>query len=175
MKVKCHCFMWRVLKNLWFKAHVVAENMNWTLLRESLLNMLLVCLPEIFKFLIFNFMVHGHATLFKAYYIPFDFSLGVFLQGSRKIIYKVLMKDCLSIMCNMSQSTVFSEETSYNENSLGELLHEGNSAITLALPEVKKSTCTVLKKFFLMVNSLAICLWVYTRNDLFLITTLCIL
>ncbi|KAK6149973.1 hypothetical protein DH2020_017498 [Rehmannia glutinosa] len=91
------------------------ENMNWTLLRESLLNMLL---------------------------------------GSRKIMYKGLMKDCLSIMCNMSQSTAFSEETSYHENSSGELLHEINSAIALALPDVKKSMCTVLKKLFLMIMEL---------------------
>ncbi|KAK6124229.1 hypothetical protein DH2020_042065 [Rehmannia glutinosa] len=91
------------------------ENMNWTLLRESLLNMLL---------------------------------------GSRKIMYKGLMKDCLSIMCNMSQSTAFSEETSYHENSSGELLHEMNSAIALALPDVKKSMCTVLKKLFLMIMEL---------------------
>ncbi|KAI3456197.1 hypothetical protein Pfo_012860 [Paulownia fortunei] len=91
------------------------ENMNWTLLRESLLNMLL---------------------------------------GSRKIMYKGLMKDCLSIMCNMFQSTVFSEESSYHENSSGELPHEINSAMALALPDVKKSTCTILKKLFLMIMEL---------------------
>ncbi|KAK6124369.1 hypothetical protein DH2020_041862 [Rehmannia glutinosa] len=112
---KVFLFSCDVLLEPSFKAHVVAENMNWTLLRESLLNMLL---------------------------------------GSRKIMYKGLMKDCLSIMCNMSQSTAFSEETSYHENSSGELLHEMSSAIALALPDVKKSMCTVLKKLFLMIMEL---------------------
>ncbi|KAL6546549.1 isoform X1 [Orobanche minor] len=91
------------------------ESMNWTLLRESLLHMLL---------------------------------------GSRKIMYKGLVKDCLSLICNMSQSTAFSEETSNHENSSAELLREINSAIVLALPDVKKSTCTVLKNFLLMILEL---------------------
>ncbi|KAL6561584.1 isoform X1 [Orobanche minor] len=64
------------------------ESMNWTLLRESLLHLLL---------------------------------------GSRKIMYKGLVKDCLSLISNMSQSTAFSEETSNHENSSAELLREINS------------------------------------------------
>ncbi|KAG8385484.1 hypothetical protein BUALT_Bualt03G0050100 [Buddleja alternifolia] len=91
------------------------ESMNWTLLRESLLNMLL---------------------------------------GSRKILYKGLIKDCLFIMCHLSQSIVFSGETSYPENSSGELSDETSSALALALPEVKKSTCTVLKKLLSMIMEL---------------------
>ncbi|XP_057764334.1 negative regulator of systemic acquired resistance SNI1 isoform X2 [Salvia miltiorrhiza] len=91
------------------------ENMDWTILRESLLSMLL---------------------------------------GSRKIIYKGLIKDSLSIMCNMSQSTVSSEENSYNDKPQGEVLHEVDRAMALALPEVEKSTCTVLKNFFIMIMEL---------------------
>ncbi|KAL6567371.1 isoform X1 [Orobanche gracilis] len=93
----------------------ISQSMNWTLLREALLHMLL---------------------------------------GSRKIMYKGLVKDCLSLMCNMSQSTTFSEETSNHESSSAELLHEINSAIVLVLPDVKKSICTVLKKFLLMIMEL---------------------
>lgn len=88
----------------------------------------------------------------KAWYLS-DLSLGVFLQGSRKIIYKGLLKDCLSIMCNMSQSTLHSEGTGCSEKSSEDQLPDVNSAVALALPEVKKSTCTFLKKLFVMVNS----------------------
>ncbi|KAL0353022.1 UNVERIFIED_CONTAM: Negative regulator of systemic acquired resistance SNI1 [Sesamum angustifolium] len=94
---------------------VYQENMNWTILRESLLNMLL---------------------------------------GSRKIVYKGLVKDCLSLMCDLSQLTVFSEETSYHKNSSGEQHHEIDSAMALALPEVKKCTCTVLKTLLVMIMEL---------------------
>ncbi|KAL3617063.1 isoform X1 [Castilleja foliolosa] len=73
------------------------------------------------------------------------------LLGSRKIMYKGLMKDCLSIMCNISQST---EETSDHENSSAELVHKNNSAIALALPDVKKSTRTAVKRFLLMIMEL---------------------
>ncbi|KAL0442698.1 UNVERIFIED_CONTAM: Negative regulator of systemic acquired resistance SNI1 [Sesamum latifolium] len=89
--------------------------MNWTILRESLLNMLL---------------------------------------GSRKIVYKGLVKDCLSLMCDLSQFTVFSEETSYHKNSSGEQHHEIDYAMALALPEVKKCTCTVLKTLLVMIMEL---------------------
>ncbi|KAH6792971.1 hypothetical protein C2S52_003448 [Perilla frutescens var. hirtella] len=91
------------------------ETMNWAILRESLLNMLL---------------------------------------GSRKITYKGLIKDSLSIMCNMSQSNVSSEENSCNDKPQGELLHELDRTMALALPEVEKSTCNVLKKLFLMIMDL---------------------
>lgn len=62
------------------------------------------------------------------------------------------MKDALSIMCNMSQSTVSSQENSYNDIPQGELLHGVDRAIELTLPDVEKSTCTILKKLFTMVN-----------------------
>ncbi|KAL2244402.1 UNVERIFIED_CONTAM: Negative regulator of systemic acquired resistance SNI1 [Sesamum indicum] len=91
------------------------ENMNWIILRESLLNMLL---------------------------------------GSRKIVYKGLVKDCLSLMCDLSQLTVFSEETGYLKNSSGKQHHEIDYAMALALPEVKKCTCTVLKTLLVMIMEL---------------------
>ncbi|GER31767.1 suppressor of npr1-1 [Striga asiatica] len=105
------------------RIHNYHESMNWNVLRESLLSMLLVCIPE-------------------------------FLLGSRKVTYKGLTKDCLLIMCNMSQSPEFSEKTSSHESSSGELLRETNRAVALALPDVKKSTCTVLKKLFVMIMEL---------------------
>ncbi|CAA0823637.1 negative regulator of systemic acquired resistance (SNI1 [Striga hermonthica] len=97
------------------RIHNYHESMNWNVLRESLLSLLL---------------------------------------GSRKVMYKGLTKDCLLIMCNMFQSPEFSEETSAHESSTGELLHETNRAVALALPDAKKSTCTVLKKLFVMIMEL---------------------
>lgn len=38
------------LNETMLNSHVLAENMDWTILRESLLSMLLVCLPGIPKF-----------------------------------------------------------------------------------------------------------------------------
>lgn len=94
-------------------------------------------------------MLYGYATRVK---LVLSLTLGVLLQGSRKIMYKGLIKDSLSIMCNMSQCTVSSEENVYSDKPQGEVLHEVDRAMALSLPEVEKFTCTVLKKFFIMVN-----------------------
>ncbi|KAL2475275.1 negative regulator of systemic acquired resistance (SNI1) [Abeliophyllum distichum] len=92
------------------------ENKDWTVLRKSLLNMLL---------------------------------------GSRKIIYKSLIEDCLCIMCDISNDqTELSSEMSHNTRHSGDLLQEIDTAVVLALPEVEKSTCTVLKKLVLMIMEL---------------------
>lgn len=99
----------------------------------------------------------GYAIPLKGF-VCLDFSFGFFSQGSRKIVYKGLVKDCLSLMCDLSQLTVFSEETGYLKNSSGKQHHEIDYAMALALPEVKKCTCTVLKTLLVMVNSLAILL-----------------
>ncbi|KAG6393732.1 hypothetical protein SASPL_144300 [Salvia splendens] len=96
-------------------SYVLAENLDWTILRESLLSMLL---------------------------------------GSRKIPYKGLIKSSLSALYNLSQSTVSSEEDSCSDKTQREELHEVDRAIALALPEVEKSTCNVLKKFFIMIMEL---------------------
>ncbi|CAA2982027.1 negative regulator of systemic acquired resistance SNI1 isoform X1 [Olea europaea subsp. europaea] len=92
------------------------ENMNWTLLRESLLNMLL---------------------------------------GSRKIIYKSFIQDCLCILCDLTfDQTELSSEMSHNSRHSGDLSDGIDTALVLALPEVEKSTCSVLKKLVLMIMEL---------------------
>ncbi|XP_073142291.1 negative regulator of systemic acquired resistance SNI1 isoform X3 [Henckelia pumila] len=96
------------------------EELNWTFLRESLVNMLL---------------------------------------GSRKILYKSLIKDCLSLMHVLSQEAMSFEDLSYHESSSIESSAEISTAVTLALPEVKKSTCAALKKFLLMVMELDSSRW----------------
>ncbi|KAL0363427.1 UNVERIFIED_CONTAM: Negative regulator of systemic acquired resistance SNI1 [Sesamum calycinum] len=80
--------------------------------------------------------LEGVTTKHASGFVCLDFSLGFFLQGSRKIVYKGLVKDCLSLMCDLSQLTVFSEETSYHKNSSGEQHHEIDYAMALALPEI---------------------------------------
>ncbi|XP_042030838.1 negative regulator of systemic acquired resistance SNI1-like isoform X2 [Salvia splendens] len=101
--------------DFWPRNSTYRENLDWTILRESLLSMLL---------------------------------------GSRKIIYKGLIKSSLSVLYNLSQSTVSSEEDSCSDKTQGEELHEVDRAIALALPELEKSTCNVLKKFFIMIMEL---------------------
>ncbi|XP_059663829.1 negative regulator of systemic acquired resistance SNI1 [Cornus florida] len=82
---------------------VFKETMNWILLRESLLNILL---------------------------------------GSRKISYKGLIKDCLSIMCEMCHICS------------SDLLKNCDTAIGIALPEVEKGTCNAVQKLLLMIMEL---------------------
>nr|GLL45832.1 uncharacterized protein LOC109171257 isoform X1 [Ipomoea trifida] len=91
------------------RIHSYKENMNWNLIRESLLNMLL---------------------------------------GSRKIIYKSLIKDCLSSMCYMYH------EMSQTENLSMELSANCNTAVVMALPEVKSCACVSLKKLLLLIIEL---------------------
>lgn len=104
---------------------------------------------------------------------PFDLTLGVLLQGSRKITYKGLIKDSMSIMCNTFQSAVSSEENSYCDKPQGEGLHEVDRDMAFALPEIEKSTRTVLKNFFATVSSFGVCFLGYTIKDIFLGNFVC--
>ncbi|KAF5944348.1 hypothetical protein HYC85_018425 [Camellia sinensis] len=92
---------------------ICKDIMNWNLLRESLLNMLL---------------------------------------GSRRISYKGLIKDCVSIMCEMSHvHTEISHDIRLPENSAVEQLEDCDAAVAISFPEVKKCTCIALQKLLLMV------------------------
>ncbi|KAI8000485.1 Negative regulator of systemic acquired resistance SNI1 [Camellia lanceoleosa] len=92
---------------------ICKDIMNWNLLRESLLNMLL---------------------------------------GSRRISYKGLIKDCVSIMCEMSHvHTEISHDIRLPENSAAEQLKDCDAAVAISFPEVKKCTCIALQKLLLMV------------------------
>ncbi|KAM7500737.1 hypothetical protein LguiA_025151 [Lonicera macranthoides] len=84
------------------------EQMNWALLRESLLSILL---------------------------------------GSRRILYKGFIRDCLYIMSEMSHSrSERSDGVRYQENC--------KNAISMALPEVEKCTCIAIQKFLSMIMEL---------------------
>ncbi|CAL5412298.1 unnamed protein product [Camellia sinensis] len=95
---------------------ICKDIMNWNLLRESLLNMLL---------------------------------------GSRRISYKGLIKDCVSIMCEMSHvHTEISHDIRLPENSAVEQLKDCDAAVAISFPEVKKCTCIALQKLLLMAMEL---------------------
>lgn len=94
----------------------IEGTVNWTILRKSLLNMLL---------------------------------------GSRKINYKSLVKDCLSIICNPYQiSAAFSDDLTRLDDSVGQLDNDRDNAVTIALLEVVKNTCNAMQKFLTMVMEL---------------------
>ncbi|XP_059291120.1 negative regulator of systemic acquired resistance SNI1 [Lycium ferocissimum] len=97
------------------------EKMSWTLLRDSLLNMLL---------------------------------------GSRKLIYKGLVKDCLSVICDVRSDLSDQSESTSDVDSLAphsnEMSYNCTAAFVLALPELKQSTCIYLKKLLRMMMELDI-------------------
>lgn len=88
--------------------------------------------------------------------MPLLICLPLIVQGSRKIIYKSLVKDCLSVICD-----VFSDLSDKSESSdvdsveppSNEISYKCVAAFALALPELKRSTCIYLKKLLRMVNS----------------------
>ncbi|CAK7350483.1 unnamed protein product [Dovyalis caffra] len=95
---------------------VYEETMNWTHLRESLLNMLL---------------------------------------STRRINYKGLMKDCLSIMCGLFEvSARISEDLESPDNSAAKLSHNGNTAAAFALLEFGNNACIALQKLLKIIMEL---------------------
>lgn len=92
------------------------ETMNWTLLRESLINMLL---------------------------------------GSRKISYKGLIKDRLSLnsrLCHVYAG--FSHDPSCEENSAGKQHEKCDTAVAIAFLEVKNCTCISVQKLLVLIMEL---------------------
>lgn len=56
-------------------------------------------------------------------------------------------------MCDLTfDQTELSSEMSHNSRQSGDLSEGIDTALVLALPEVEKSTCSVLKKLVLMVS-----------------------
>ncbi|BBH00945.1 negative regulator of systemic acquired resistance [Prunus dulcis] len=95
---------------------VYEDTMNWVVLRESLLNMLLV---------------------------------------SRKVNYKSLMKDCLTIMCKLYLNcTGFTDDLICSENSVAQPAENFDTAAAISLLEVGKHTCIAMQKFLIMIMEL---------------------
>ncbi|KAK2972881.1 hypothetical protein RJ640_029998 [Escallonia rubra] len=81
-------------------------------------------------------------------------SLPNMLLGSRKIIYKGLIKDCLSVMCEISQFHTESSDDMKGPEKASCVLNGYGSAVAIALPEVEKCTCTAIQKLLLMIMDL---------------------
>ncbi|KAK6264662.1 hypothetical protein SCA6_020096 [Theobroma cacao] len=98
------------------RINMYKETMNWNLLRECLLNMLL---------------------------------------GSRRVNYKVLMKDCLSTICGLCQDHAgIVDESEHSETSMGKSYENHNTDVAIALLEVQKTTCLAMQKLLTMIMEL---------------------
>uniref|UniRef100_A0A5B7AXL5 Negative regulator of systemic acquired resistance SNI1 n=1 Tax=Davidia involucrata TaxID=16924 RepID=A0A5B7AXL5_DAVIN len=77
------------------------------------------------------------------------------LLVSRRISYKGLVKDCLSVLCEICHvHNGFSHETRYPENSSEGLLKSCDAALAIALPEVEKCTCIAVQKLLMITMEL---------------------
>ncbi|KAB1221997.1 hypothetical protein CJ030_MR2G018489 [Morella rubra] len=98
------------------RSDVYEETLNWTLLRESSLHMLL---------------------------------------GSRKLNYKALVRDCLSIMCGLCQiQSALSNDQIYSENYVAKQFDNHDTAMAIALPEIGKNTCIAMQKLLTLIMEL---------------------
>ena len=75
-------------------------------------------------------------------------------QGSRKLNYKGLVRDCLAIMCGLSQiQSTFSNNKIYPENSVAKPPDNCDTVVAIALPEIGKKTCIAMQKLLILVCS----------------------
>ena len=75
------------------------------------------------------------------------------MQSARRINYKGLMKDCLSIMCGLFDvSAGISEDLESPDNAASKLSHNGNAASALALFELGNNACIALQKLLIMAS-----------------------
>ncbi|KAL8228107.1 hypothetical protein R6Q57_015691 [Mikania cordata] len=120
---------------------------------EPLRNMLL------FQYLVYvlegDFVPCNLAFTESSDWITLRESLLSMILVSRKISYKGLVKDCLSMMCELSQ---FSRDCSHGmrpaESGSTEITEKCYTAVALALPEVVKRTCAAAQKLLLMIIEL---------------------
>ncbi|XP_065879270.1 negative regulator of systemic acquired resistance SNI1 isoform X2 [Euphorbia lathyris] len=82
-------------------------------------------------------------------------SLLSMLLSSRRISYKVLMKDCLSIMCGLCQvSGELDNDLASSNSSMEKPSQHEDIAVVLALPEVRNATRTAMQKLLTMIMDL---------------------
>ncbi|KAI9120405.1 hypothetical protein K1719_007438 [Acacia pycnantha] len=80
--------------------------------------------------------------------------LNMFL-GSRKTNYKALMKNCLTIFCQLSQlKNELGEYIECEEIAESSLSKNCLTSLSIALVEVGKNTCTSMEKFMVMIMEL---------------------
>ncbi|KAK7362755.1 hypothetical protein VNO77_04876 [Canavalia gladiata] len=110
--------------------------------------------------LLFQYLV----TVFEGDFLPRNASLNWSMQresllnlllGSRKINYKSLMKNCLIIICQLSQlQNELSKYTELQESSESHLSKNCYAALSLALLGVLKNTCVSIEKLLVMIMNL---------------------
>ncbi|XP_028241120.1 negative regulator of systemic acquired resistance SNI1-like [Glycine soja] len=82
-------------------------------------------------------------------------SLLSLLLGSRKINYKSLMKDCMAIMCQLSQLlSELSKHPVLQESSESKLSKSCHTALSLALLGILNDTCVSMEKLLVMIMDL---------------------
>lgn len=87
-----------------------------------------------------------------------EFDLTLIWQSSRRINYKVLVKDCLSIMCGLGQfNSELSDDLKPFYSSAANSSQNVNPAIAIALPEVRCSTCAAMQKLLTVVSCSKCC------------------
>lgn len=96
--------------------NIFKETLNWTLLRESLLNMLL---------------------------------------SSRRMSYKGLIKDCLSIFSTLYHfHAELSHDVKTSEESAAKSFKSCDTAVSVSLLEVEKTTCIAVQRLLIMIMEL---------------------
>ncbi|XP_019422776.1 PREDICTED: uncharacterized protein LOC109332290 isoform X2 [Lupinus angustifolius] len=76
------------------------------------------------------------------------------LLGSRKTIYKGLVKDCMKVICQLSQFQNELNKYELQRSSESQLPKYCHTALFLALPEVVKNTCVSMEKLLVMIMGL---------------------
>ncbi|OIV93229.1 hypothetical protein TanjilG_27408 [Lupinus angustifolius] len=76
------------------------------------------------------------------------------LKGSRKTIYKGLVKDCMKVICQLSQFQNELNKYELQRSSESQLPKYCHTALFLALPEVVKNTCVSMEKLLVMIMGL---------------------
>ncbi|CAL0313501.1 unnamed protein product [Lupinus luteus] len=77
------------------------------------------------------------------------------LLGSRKTIYKGLVKDCMKVICQLSQfQNELNKYAEFKKSSESQSPKYRQTALFLALPEVVKNTCVSMEKLLVMIMGL---------------------
>uniref|UniRef100_A0A0R0GPX6 Negative regulator of systemic acquired resistance SNI1 n=1 Tax=Glycine max TaxID=3847 RepID=A0A0R0GPX6_SOYBN len=133
-------------------AEILSETKFEAASMEPLRNML------IFQYLVVVFeddFLPRNATLNWSMQRESLLSLLLFLQGSRKINYKSLMKYFMAILCQLSQlQSELSKHPVLQESSESKLSKNCHTALSLALHGVLKDTCVSMEKLLVMIMDL---------------------
>lgn len=76
------------------------------------------------------------------------------MQGSRKLNYKGLVRDCLTIICGLCQiQSALSNDKICSENYVAKPSDICDTAVAISLPEIGQNTCIAMQKLLILVSS----------------------